>query len=100
MQARRPVHRKPRRHKTQRAGFTLTEARLLLERSDAGTPAFEALRDLATRKLPEIEALISRAEQMRSWLLTATDCSCQTLDACALFTADEQPVRLDVTPAR
>jgi hypothetical protein len=34
-------------------------------------PAFELLRELAARKLPDVEALIARAEEMRSWLLTA-----------------------------
>jgi MerR family redox-sensitive transcriptional activator SoxR len=68
-----------------RAGFSLEEARLLLQRTEAGSPAFEALRELATRKLPEVEALIARAEEMRSWLLTATDCSCTSLDVCGLF---------------
>jgi MerR family redox-sensitive transcriptional activator SoxR len=68
-----------------RAGFSLDEARLLLQRSDAGSPAYESLRELAARKLPEVEALIERAQAMRAWLLTATDCSCATLDACALF---------------
>jgi MerR family transcriptional regulator, redox-sensitive transcriptional activator SoxR len=63
-----------------RAGFTLDEARVLLQRSDAGSPAFESLRELAARKLPEVEALIARAQAMRAWLLTATDCSCTTLD--------------------
>ena len=70
-----------------RAGFSLDEARLLLERRDAGTPAFEALRDLAERKLPDVEALIARAQEMRAWLLTATDCSCTSFDACGLFDA-------------
>lgn len=68
-----------------RAGFSLEEARLLLERSDAGTPAFESLRELAERKLPEVESLIARAEAMRAWLLTAMDCSCESFDACGLF---------------
>ncbi len=27
----------------------------------------------------------SRAEAMHAWLLTAADCSCTTLDVCALF---------------
>jgi MerR family redox-sensitive transcriptional activator SoxR len=71
-----------------RAGFSLDEARVLLEAADAGTPAFESLRDLAVHKLPEVEALIRRAQSMRRWLLTATDCSCTTLDVCALFAAD------------
>jgi MerR family redox-sensitive transcriptional activator SoxR len=70
-----------------RAGFSLAEAAVLLQRGEAGTPAFESLRELAARKLPEVEALIVRAEAMREWLLTATDCSCTTLDVCALFEA-------------
>lgn len=71
-----------------RAGFTLAEARLLLGSAEAGTPAFEALRELAASKLLEVEALITRAQAMRNWLLTATDCSCKSLDACALFNPD------------
>lgn len=69
------------------AGFSLDEATLLLRSADAGTPAFEAVRALAERKLPDIEALIARAQEMRSWMLTATDCSCTNLDVCALFDA-------------
>jgi MerR family redox-sensitive transcriptional activator SoxR len=68
-----------------RAGFSLDEARMLLQSAEAGTPAFESLRALAARKLPEVEDLITRAQAMREWLLIATDCSCTTLDACALF---------------
>ena len=68
-----------------RAGFSLDEARLLLQRSEAGEPAFEAVRELAERKLPEVDALIARAQHMRAWLLTATDCECTSLDVCALF---------------
>jgi MerR family redox-sensitive transcriptional activator SoxR len=71
-----------------RAGFSLDETRVLLRSADAGTPASEALRDLAARKLPEVDALIARAQEMRTWLLTATDCSCTSLDACALFDPD------------
>jgi MerR family transcriptional regulator, redox-sensitive transcriptional activator SoxR len=81
-----------------RAGFTLDETRVLLRSAEAGTPAFEALRDLATRKLPEVDALIARAQEMRSWLRTATDCSCTSLDVCALFDAARQDqARLNVT---
>jgi MerR family transcriptional regulator, redox-sensitive transcriptional activator SoxR len=85
-----------------RAGFTLDEARLLLERSEAGSPAFESLRELAARKLPEVEALIARANEMRSWLLTATDCSCTSLDVCALFEPgqDAEPLRIVSRPRR
>lgn len=68
-----------------RAGFSLDEAKLLLQSADAGTPAFEAVRELAERKLPEIEAVIARGQQMRSWMLAATECSCTSLDVCALI---------------
>ena len=68
-----------------RAGFSLDEARVLLQRTEAGTPAHEALRELAARKLPDVEALIERAQAMRAWLVTATGCTCDTLDVCALF---------------
>jgi MerR family redox-sensitive transcriptional activator SoxR len=68
-----------------RAGFTLDDARLLLATGEAGSPAHEQLRQLAHRKLPEVEALIARADAMKRWLTTATSCNCQTLDVCGLF---------------
>jgi MerR family transcriptional regulator, redox-sensitive transcriptional activator SoxR len=67
------------------AGFSLGEVRLLLDSVDEGAPAHEQLQALARRKLPEVEALIARAQIMRQWLLTATACGCDTLDSCALF---------------
>jgi MerR family redox-sensitive transcriptional activator SoxR len=70
-----------------RAGFSLAEVRTLLASADAGSPAHEQLRALAERKLPEVEALIARAEAMRGWLSAATACGCESLDACALFEA-------------
>jgi DNA-binding transcriptional MerR regulator len=76
-----------------RAEFSLDEARVLLQSADAGTPAFESLRELAARELPEVEALIERAQAMHAWLLTATDCSCTSLDVCALFEPAAAPTR-------
>lgn len=70
-----------------RVGFTLEEARLLLERTDSDSPAFEVVRELAERKLPEVDALIERAQAMRRWLVTATSCPCSNLDACELMTS-------------
>jgi DNA-binding transcriptional MerR regulator len=73
-----------------RAGFSLDEAKVLLATIDGGTPAHQELQALATRKLPEVNALIGRAEAMRDWLTTATGCNCDTLDVCALFEAGPQ----------
>jgi MerR family transcriptional regulator, redox-sensitive transcriptional activator SoxR len=70
-----------------RAGFSLDDIRTLLAARDAGVPAHVPLRELAERKLPEVEELIERAEAVRSWLTAATACDCQTLDGCGLFDA-------------
>jgi MerR family transcriptional regulator, redox-sensitive transcriptional activator SoxR len=78
----------------QRAGLTLEEIRELLEGADAGEPVGDRLRALAERKLPEVEALIARAEAVRGWLRVAADCRCPTFEECALFEpghAPEQP---------
>jgi MerR family redox-sensitive transcriptional activator SoxR len=81
-----------------RAGFSLDEARVLLSTGEDGTPASEPIRELAARKLPEVDALIARAQAVRAWLQTATGCNCTTLDVCALFddTAADDPPASDV----
>ena len=83
-----------------RAGFTLDEARILLATRDDGTPAHEQIRELAQRKLPDVEALIERAQAMRTWLSTATGCNCNSLDVCALFVTDgdQRPPKTDDVP--
>jgi MerR family redox-sensitive transcriptional activator SoxR len=86
----------------QRAGLTLAEIKALLA-ADAGQPSHpdaghpgdagapknpgpsDRLRQVATRKLPEVRALIERAERVRRWLEAAADCACPTLDDCQLF---------------
>ncbi len=47
-------------------------------------PMSERLWALAERKLPEIEALIDRAQRVRTWLQAATGCDCERLADCAL----------------
>jgi MerR family redox-sensitive transcriptional activator SoxR len=78
----------------QRAGLTLEEIRLLLDASPGDAAAIESLRQVATRKLPELRALIERAELVRYWLEAAAECACPSLDECPLF---DDPTRL---PAR
>lgn len=67
------------------AGFSLDEVGRLLSASDQGAPAYEQLRELAVHKLPEVDALIARAQIMREWLTAASACGCDTFDACVLF---------------
>ncbi len=69
----------------QRAGLTLGEIGALLSASPGGQDATGRLRDLAARKLPEVTALIARAEMVRGWLESASRCECPGLDQCPLF---------------
>ena len=78
----------------QRAGLTLEEIRSLLTASPGDTEATERLRHIAVRKLPEVHALIERAELVRGWLEAAASCTCPSLADCPLF---DEPSRL---PAR
>lgn len=68
----------------QQAGFSLKEIGELFNGTAEGDHS-EQLRDLAQRKLPEVEELIDRAEAMKRWLQAASGCKCPTLDVCALF---------------
>ena len=81
-----------------RAGFSLDDARALLATEREGGAAHQRIRDLAQRKLPEVEALIERAQAMKRWLTTASGCNCDTLDVCGLF-EDEHPLRNQPTAA-
>jgi MerR family transcriptional regulator, redox-sensitive transcriptional activator SoxR len=70
----------------QRAGLTLGEIRDLTGPANRGIRAGERIRELAERKLPDVEALIARAQAMKDWLELATTCDCETVDVCSLFT--------------
>ena len=70
-------------------------------RERRGEPAHAQIRELAERKLPEVDALIARAEAMREWLTRAQGCNCSSLEVCGLFDVAEAtryvpPMRLRV----
>ena len=81
----------------QRAGLSLDEIRLLLEASPPDRRSTERLRDVAERKLPELNEAIARAQVVRGWLEDAALCHCPTLDDCPLF---DESTRLPELPAR
>lgn len=68
----------------QHAGFTIAEIRTLLHGFEAGTPAAERWRVLAEQKLPEVEALIARAQEMKRIIEASLECGCLNLEDCAL----------------
>jgi MerR family redox-sensitive transcriptional activator SoxR len=80
----------------QRAGLSLEEIKELVEHGN--DPLSDRLRELAERRLPEIDALIDRARRVRSWLESATGCGCQTIDECALFDDVDLPAARDARP--
>ena len=69
----------------QRAGLTLEEIRHLTGPDNRGADAGVRIRELAGRKLPDIDALIERAQAVRRWLELAQHCDCASVDVCALF---------------
>jgi DNA-binding transcriptional MerR regulator len=74
----------------QRIGFTLEEIRDLIGSGDEHPQ--ERIRQLALRKLPEIERLILRASAVRTLLQECTTCDCESLDVCTMFVAPPPPV--------
>jgi MerR family redox-sensitive transcriptional activator SoxR len=80
----------------QRAGLSLEEIRELVEHGN--DPMNDRLRQLAARRLPEIDALIERAQRVRTWLQTATGCDCQAIDDCALFDDPALPSARETRP--
>jgi MerR family redox-sensitive transcriptional activator SoxR len=73
----------------QRAGLSLDEIKELLEHGN--DQMSERLRELAERRLPEIEALIDHAQRVRRWLQEAATCDCERIDDCALFAGTDLP---------
>jgi MerR family transcriptional regulator, redox-sensitive transcriptional activator SoxR len=68
----------------QELGFSVAEIRSLVEGfDDVGVPS-ERWREMATSKLTEVDALITRAEQMKQLLEDSLRCGCLTLDSCVI----------------
>ena len=68
----------------QQAGFTISEIRTLLNGFSEDTPPSERWRLLAEKKLPEVDALIERAQSMKDLLERGLRCECLRLEDCAL----------------
>lgn len=74
----------------QHAGFTLAEIRMLAHGFSPRTPPSARWRELARRKLPEVEDLIARARGMKRLLEAGLRCECVRLDDCALVAGPRQ----------
>jgi MerR family redox-sensitive transcriptional activator SoxR len=67
----------------QEAGFTIEEIHTLLTGFPEGMSASARWRELAGRKLPEVDERIARLQVVRAVLEESLACGCLTLDACA-----------------
>jgi MerR family redox-sensitive transcriptional activator SoxR len=81
----------------QSAGFSLEEIKGLVEGIDDGKDLSDPMRELSSRKLDEVEALLERTKAMKGWLEVAKECGCLTPEECALFpAAGEKTADVDV----
>ena len=69
----------------QRAGLSLEEIAPLTGPDNRSAAASVHIRALAHEKLPDIEALITRARAVKQWLEVAQNCDCESADVCGLF---------------
>jgi MerR family transcriptional regulator, redox-sensitive transcriptional activator SoxR len=75
----------------QSAGFTLREVQELMARADEEGELSGPMQALSQRKLPEVQAAIERAEQMKAWLEAARGCDCSSPEECSLFPQPGEP---------
>jgi MerR family transcriptional regulator, redox-sensitive transcriptional activator SoxR len=68
----------------QQAGFTVAEIRALFHGFSAQTSPKARWKALASRKISELEALITRANNMKRILQASLQCGCLRLDECAI----------------
>ncbi len=70
----------------QQAGFTVAEIGTLLHGFEPDTPGSARWRALAEQQLPQVDALIARAQGMKRLLEEGLRCGCLRLKDCALLT--------------
>jgi MerR family redox-sensitive transcriptional activator SoxR len=66
-------------------GFSLEDIRTLLNGFSPDTPPPERWQELATRKLPEIQAFVDRATAMKRLLEKGLRCDCVSIQECFLY---------------
>jgi len=64
-----------------RAGFSIDEIRTLV-RGQHGTTPSQRWRELAQRKLRDLDLVVEQANAMRRILMRGIKCNCTTLDEC------------------
>ena len=68
-----------------KAGFTLSEIRMLLSGFSETKPPSTQWKIMAQKKIEEVEALIGRAQGMKRLLVEGLECECLRMEECADF---------------
>jgi MerR family transcriptional regulator, redox-sensitive transcriptional activator SoxR len=63
-------------------GFSLEEARMLIEGCADDTPPSELWRTLASEKLPQVDAMIAQAQRLKMLLEAGLRCECVRIEDC------------------
>ncbi len=70
---------------SQQAGFTLAEIETLFHGFEAEATPATRWRTMAEQKIPEIDLLIARAQEMKNLLENGLKCGCLRLEDCAVM---------------
>lgn len=62
--------------------FSLAEIKELLDGFPIGTPPSERWRDIADRKLPELDEIIQRVIALKYLIESGLDCTCEDISLC------------------
>lgn len=68
-----------------KAGFTLSEIKMLLSGFSETEPPSARWKIMAQEKIEQVEALIERAQGMKRLLMEGLECECLRLEECANF---------------
>jgi DNA-binding transcriptional MerR regulator len=72
------------------AGFSIGETRLFLAGFPAGTRPADRWRELAARKIDELDAQIARCGEMKALLEASFRCDCPTLTDCERYVGQRE----------
>lgn len=68
-----------------KAGFTLSEIKVLLSGFSETEPPSARWKIMAQEKIEQVEALIERAQGMKRLLMEGLECECLRMEECANF---------------
>jgi MerR family redox-sensitive transcriptional activator SoxR len=77
------------------AGFSVSETRMFLNGFPASTMPALRWREMAKRKIAELDELMTRVGQMKLLLNASFRCECRTLEDCERLVAANYPCRSD-----